>query len=409
MQIAIIGGGAAGFFSAITAKENNPEARVVIFEKSDKVLAKVKISGGGRCNVTNGCDSISGLCDAYPRGGKALKKAFHNFNNKDTIKWFETRGVPLVIQDDQRVFPKSGHSQTIIDCLVNEAKRLGVEINILMPVKEIIPIGDQLQIGFVNEDQKPELFDRVIVTTGGSPKRSGLEWLEKLGHKIEAPVPSLFSFNIKNDDITELMGVSVDTASLRIQGTKLVSEGSLLVTHWGLSGPAILKLSSFGARILSEMHYKFKVQVNWTGIQNNELVLNDLKELAQSHPGKLLSNFRPFGIPGRIWGYLLEKVDQIESKTWRDLSKKDLNRIVNILTNDVYEVDGRTTFKDEFVTCGGVSLENVNMGTMESKVCKNLNFAGEVLDIDAITGGFNLQAAWTTGWIAGRALRSVEV
>lgn len=402
MQIAIIGGGAAGFFAAIAAKENYPGARVVIFEKSDQVLAKVKISGGGRCNVTNGCNSISELCSAYPRGGRNLKKAFHIFNNKHTIAWFEARGVPLIIQDDLRVFPASNSSRSIIDCLLAEASRLGIEIKTGMPVKSIRPVDDKLEIRFNHGTPESETFDKIIVTTGGSPQRAGLSWLEKPGHKIEDPVPSLFSFNMPDDPVTGLMGVAVENARVKIQGTKLESDGPLLITHWGMSGPAILKLSSFGARILSDMNYNFKIQVNWANEINNELVSGQLNEILKDHQHKLLCNFRPFSLPARLWLYLLEKIELPGNKTWGEIGKKGMNRLVNVICNDIYPVNGRTKFKDEFVTCGGVSLESVDMNTMQSRVCKNLYFAGEVLDIDAITGGFNFQAAWTTGWIAGR-------
>jgi predicted Rossmann fold flavoprotein len=402
MQIAIIGGGAAGFFAAIAAKENYPVDRVVIFEKSDQVLSKVKISGGGRCNVTNGCDSISELCSAYPRGGRSLKKAFHLFNNKHTIAWFESRGVPLIIQDDLRVFPASNSSQSIIDCLMNEATRLGVEMQLQAPVRAISQVHQKLKIEFVNTDIPPLLFDKVIVTTGGSPERKGLEWLETLGHKIEAPVPSLFSFNLPDARIAGLMGVSAEMAKVKIQGAKLESDGPLLFTHWGMSGPAILKLSSFGARILSDLNYSFNINVNWANESNHELVSELINEILKDHHNKLLSNFRPYALPSRLWFYLLEKIGLADQQTWGGIGKKGINRLVNVLTNDIYTVNGRTTFKDEFVTCGGISLDSVDLSSMQSKVCKNLYFAGEVLDIDGITGGFNFQSAWTTGWIAGK-------
>ena len=403
MTIAIIGGGAAGFFAAITAKEFNPDARIVVFEKSEQVLAKVKISGGGRCNVTNGCDSIAELCRAYPRGGKQLKKAFHHFSNMDTIKWFEKRGVPLVVQPDLRVFPESGNSQSIIDCLLHEAGRFGIEIRKGNSIKEVMPSENRFEIYFDANEQCRETFDRIIITTGGSPKRKGLEWLEKLGHRIEEPVPSLFSFNMPGENIRELMGVAMDKAFVRIQGTNLQAEGPLLITHWGMSGPVILKLSSFGARILHDMNYRFNIQVNWAGESNNELVFNDLSGLSRLHPKKSLANFKSFDLPGRLWLFILAKAGLDENRCWGEIGRKGLNKLVNILTNDVYEVKGQTTFKDEFVTCGGVSLDSVDMSTMESRVCKGLYFAGEVLDIDGITGGFNLQAAWTTGYAAGKA------
>lgn len=402
MKIGIIGGGAAGFFSAITAKENYPDATVVIFEKSRKLLAKVKISGGGRCNVTNGCTSISELCKAYPRGGRQLKKAFHVFNTKHTMEWFAARGVPLVIQDDQCVFPVSQDSQSIIDCFLKESRRLGIEIKRGMGVQAIKPVGEQLELAFQADEQYALLFDKVIVTTGGSPQRRGLDWLAALNHPIEPPVPSLFTFNMPQEAITKLMGVVVDPVLVNIQGTKVKSEGPLLVTHWGMSGPAILKLSAFGARLVNEMGYDFKVQVNWIHEQNSNIVMGVLENIISEHPNKLLSNIKPYGLSERLWLFLLDKCELIARKKWGELGKKGLNKLINVLTNDVYAVKGISKFRDEFVTCGGVSLQSIDLNTMQSKVCKNLYFAGEVLDIDAITGGYNLQAAWTTGFIAGQ-------
>lgn len=399
MKVAIIGGGAAGFFSAIAAKENYPSADVTIFEKSTKLLAKVKVSGGGRCNVTNACDSVEELCKAYPRGGKSLKKLFLRFSNKDTIKWFESRGVALKTQDDQCVFPKSNVSQSIIDCLINETKRLKITIKTSSSVSTIQGIDNQLILSFLNEEN--QLFDKVIVATGGSPKRSGFEWLEKLNHEIENPVPSLFTFNMPQESITSLMGITVPQTMVSIQGTKLKSNGALLVTHWGMSGPAILKLSAFGARILSDLDYQFTLQVNWVNQQNNELVANEIQQIIDNNPQKQLTSIRPFGLPTRLWEYLLVRVQFAHDKKWNQLGNKGLNKLVNLLTNDEYQVSGKTTFKEEFVTCGGISLESIDLKTMQSNVCKNLYYAGEVVDIDAITGGYNFQGAWTTGFIAG--------
>jgi predicted Rossmann fold flavoprotein len=404
MNVAIIGGGAAGFFSAITVKENYPSATVTILEKAKKVLAKVKISGGGRCNLTNGSHSISELCKAYPRGGKFLKKHFHTFSNKDTIEWFELRGVPLVIQSDNCVFPKSQDSQSIIDCFLREAKRLNVLIETNKEVKSINAVDNQLQIHFSNEEISSRLFDKVIVTTGGSPKPEGLKWLEEIGHNIEQPVPSLFSFNIPNNSITKLMGIVADSVQTCIQGTKIKSDGTLLITHWGMSGPAILKLSSFGARLLNENDYKFSLQINWANEQNNDIVFEYLNSVVSDNPLKMLGNVRPFGLSERLWLYLLEKLDQPKTKKWGELGKKGINKIVSILTNDIYEVNGKSTHAEEFVTCGGVSLHSIDQNTLQSKHCKNLYFAGEVLDIDAITGGYNLQGAWTTGFVAGKLM-----
>ncbi len=402
MNVAIIGGGAAGFFSAIHAKMNYPEAQVVLYEKTKKLLSKVKISGGGRCNVTNGCTSIRELSKAYPRGEKELKKAFRIFNTKHTMEWFESRKVPLMVQEDNCVFPVSQDSQSIIDCFYNEAKKLGVQIEMSKGIKSIQKKGKQLKLEFIKEEHYSRTFDKVIVATGGSPKRTGLEWLEKLGHQIKDPVPSLFTFNMPQEKITSLMGIVVENAAASIQGTKLKANGPLLITHWGMSGPAILKLSAFGARILSENNYTFKVQVNWLNIQNTELVLDELKNIVHVHGKKIVANYRPYLLPERLWFYLLEKCEIPKEKRWGDLGKKGLNKLINILTHDIYSVKGKTTFKEEFVTCGGVSLESIDCKTMQSKVCPNLYFTGEVMDIDGITGGYNFQAAWTTAFIAGK-------
>lgn len=401
MKVAVIGGGAAGFFAAIHAKINHPSAQVIIYEKSKKLLAKVKVSGGGRCNVTNGCTEIKELVKAYPRGGKKLKQAFLIFSTQDTMEWFESRGVHLVIQEDNCVFPVSQSSQSVIDCMMIEARTLGVVIEMTKGVKTIKRVDDNLEIGF--GDKYPAvLMDKVIVATGGSPKRSGLTWLEDLNHKIEDPVPSLFTFNMPSESVKELMGIVVEKTLVSIQGTKLKADGPLLITHWGMSGPAILKLSAFGARLLSEIGYEFKVQVNWVNEVNNEVVLNLLKDIVAEHSNKILANYRPYLLPERLWHYLLQKGDLSLKKRWGELGKKGINKLVNLLTNDVYSVKGKTTFKEEFVTCGGISLESIDFSTMQSKVCPNLYFAGEVMDIDGITGGYNFQSAWTTGFIAGK-------
>ncbi len=402
MRVAIIGGGAAGFFAAIAAKENHPNARVTIFEKSKKLLSKVKVSGGGRCNVTNGCTNIKELSRAYPRGEKKLKKAFRTFCTKDTMEWFESRGVPLMIQEDNCVFPVSQDSQSIIDCFLKETKKLKIKIETGKGVKAIETNGNSLKLHFLKDQFPSEVFDKVIVATGGSPKRSGLEWLEALGHKIADPVPSLFTFNMPSEPVTDLMGIVVENTIVIIQGTKLKSDGPLLITHWGMSGPAILKLSAFGARILSEMNYECNTQVNWTNIQNDQIVREDLNGIVQAHPNRMLANFRPYALPERLWLFLLERISLPKEKRWNELGKKGLNKLTHVLTNDVYAVKGKTTFKEEFVTCGGVSLESIDFNTMQSRVCKNLYFSGEVMDIDGITGGYNFQSAWTTAFIAGK-------
>ncbi|MGH1434392.1 MAG: NAD(P)/FAD-dependent oxidoreductase [Lewinella sp.] len=402
MKVAIIGGGAAGFFAALAAKENHPTAEVTILEKSSKLLAKVKVSGGGRCNVTNGCTAIPELIKAYPRGTRQLRKAFRVFSTQDTMNWFEQRGVPLVTQEDNCVFPESQSSQSIIDCFLKEARRLEVNIKTGYGVSALQQHKEQWLLSFLKEEQAPELFDKVIVATGGSPKRSGLRWLEDLGHKIEEPVPSLFTFNMPGEAVRELMGVVVEPALANIQGTKLKADGPLLITHWGMSGPAILKLSAHGARILSEKDYRFNVQINWTASRNDDTVRDDLKSIARSHPKKNAGNLAPYDLPKRLWRFLLTKAQLTEDKIWGEIGKNGINKLVSLLTNDVYAVQGKTTFKEEFVTCGGVSLQDVDFKTLQSRVCKNLYFAGEVLDIDGITGGYNFQSAWTTAFIAGK-------
>jgi len=399
MNVAIIGGGASGFFAALSVKEHHPNAIVTIYEKSKKLLSKVKISGGGRCNVTNAETDIKELAKAYPRGEKKLKKAFYEFNTSHTMDWFESRGVALVTQEDGCVFPVSQDSQTIIDCFLSESRRLGIDINVSTGVKSILTEEEKVKLDF-GEWQKS--FDKVIVATGGAPLRKGLNWLDNLGLSIEDPVPSLFTFNMPNENITELMGIVVKETLTSIQGTKLKGDGPLLVTHWGMSGPAILKLSAFGARVLSETDYNFNVQVNWVNETNHEAVSQELKMIIANEPNKILANYRPYLLPERLWHYLIDKSGLKQRSKWNEIGKKGVNRLINILTNDVYAVNGKTTFKEEFVTCGGVSLDSINFKTMSSKEHPNLYFAGELTDIDGITGGYNFQSAWTTGYIAGR-------
>jgi len=403
MRIAIIGGGAAGFFSALSVKENYSESEVVIFEKSKRTLSKVKISGGGRCNVTNGCFKVSELCKAYPRGGKKLRKAFKLFNTRDTMNWFESRNVPLVIQQDACVFPQSQNSQTVIDCFVNEARKNRIKIQLSSGVESIKNHNGQLKISFGKPELQPLYFDKVIICTGGSPKSSGLEWVKTLGHTIVDPVPSLFTFNMPSEPVKKLMGIVVEKTMVSVPGTKLKSDGPLLITHWGMSGPAILKLSSFGARILSELNYDFEILVNWVNEKNKNLVKEQLISISNEHSKKKIINYRPYtGISNRLWEYLIDRAKISNERMWGELGSKSHNKLKDILTNDRYKVSGKTTFKEEFVTCGGVSLDDIDMNTMQSKIIPQLYFAGEVMDIDAITGGYNFQAAWTTGFIAGK-------
>lgn len=399
MRVAIIGGGAAGFFSALSVKEHHPNSKVTIFEKSNKLLSKVKVSGGGRCNVTHACFSPSQLSKSYPRGGKHLKKAFSIFQTKDTIEWFSRRGVELKAEEDGRMFPTTDNSQTIIDCFLKEASQKNIKILEQSPIRKIVPEKEGYTLHL---EGRSEHFNKVIIATGGSPKMSGFYWLQQLGHSISPPLPSLFTFNIPSDQVKILMGLVVENATVRIQGTKLSHSGPVLITHWGMSGPAILKLSAWGAREFAENNYNFNIQINWLSIKSdedaNEIIDNELPHMRK----KKIMNACPFELPNRMWKFLLEKVGINPDSVWLELSKKNRNKLLNILLNDIYEVKGKTTFKEEFVTCGGIKLSDISFTSMESRVCKNLYFAGEVLDIDGITGGFNFQGAWTTGYIAGK-------
>ncbi len=401
-RIAIIGGGAAGFFLAVNLKERLPEADVCIFEKSHKVLAKVEISGGGRCNCTNSFAEVKDLKSVYPRGDKLMKRLMKVFSHEDAYRWFEEHGVPLTTQDDQCVFPKSQDSHSIINCLTSHARNLGVKVFTGCPCREITPLEEGG--GFELENT---IFDKVVITTGGSPQRKGLEWLERLGHTIVEPVPSLFTFNIKSPALRRLMGTVVENATASIPATKLRSSGPLLITHWGMSGPAILRLSSYAARHLSDNNYTAPLSINWTGEGNTDRVIEHLTLLAQTNSQKHLSTLRPYNIPQRLWDYLIAKSELTTDKRWAEVGRKGINRLANILTNDSYTIEGKSAFREEFVTCGGISLSDINMSTMESKVCPGMYFAGEVLDIDAVTGGFNFQAAWTTAFVIAKEIASI--
>ena len=396
MNIVVIGGGAAGFMAAITAKESNPEANVTILEKTDKVLAKVKVSGGGRCNVTNATFSISQLIKNYPRGGKQLKKSFNHFFTSDTVNWFKNKGVILKTESDNRMFPSSNSSQTIVDILLNTTKNLNIRISYKSKVSAITPTNNGADLSVNGETIS---YEKVIIASGGTPKANGLDWLTLLGYTIVKPVPSLFTFNIPKNPITELMGVSLSNVTTSIKGSKLKQSGPLLITHWGMSGPAILKLSAWGAQDLSKLNYSFTVQVNWLAM-NEEYLRQKFTALSSSR--KQMYNHNPFDIPKRLWHFMLNKLEIPETQIWNELAKKHKNRLINMLINDEFEVKGKTTFKEEFVSCGGIDLSEINMETMQSKRHKGIYFAGELLNIDGVTGGFNFQAAWTTGYLAGK-------
>jgi predicted Rossmann fold flavoprotein len=401
IRIAVIGGGAAGFFSAIHAAESGKN-EVTIFERSTKLLQKVKVSGGGRCNVTHATFDIKQLCQSYPRGDKQLRSAFNRFTTSDTVKWFEDRKVKLKTEADGRMFPTTDDSQTIIDCLTREATRSKIQVETGSEVKNVIP---SFAGGFelVLKDGRRLQFDKVIITTGGSQKEEDFMMIKAFGHEIVEPVPSLFTFNIPNDVLVELQGLSVDPVKIKIPEAKIEYSGPVLVTHWGLSGPAVLKLSSVGARKLAEKQYEFAVQVNWLNDKKEEALRQELFNIKAANPGKQIGNLLPFKLPSRLVEHLLSKSGINESKRWADVSKEEINKLAQHVLYDTYQVQGKTTFKEEFVTCGGVQLSEVDFKSMQSRKVKGLYFAGEVLDIDALTGGFNFQAAWTTGFIAGTA------
>ena len=401
MKVIVLGGGAAGIFAAVNCVVNNA-AEVLVIEKSNKLLAKVKVSGGGRCNVTHACFDNSELIKNYPRGGKELRAAFSRFTAADTISWFRERGVDLKAEEDGRMFPVTDSSQAIVDCLLHEAKKNNITIRQGTEVHKVRKEKEKFYL--LLSDKQEISCDKLLIATGGHPKLSSYEWIEKLGHSIITPVPSLFTFNLKDKEITRLMGISVPEVRISIQNTKLSYEGALLITHWGFSGPAVLKLSAWGARILNEMSYNYMVKVSWLPHDTESDLKDKLFLLKKNQADSKMINTNNFHFPKRLWDYFIARAGISETTRWADLSNKNLSRLVEVLLNDSYPAEGKTTFKEEFVTCGGVSLKEVDFRTMESKIIPGLFFAGEVLDIDGITGGFNFQAAWTTAWIAAQAL-----
>ena len=397
-DIIIVGGGAAGFFSAINIVEKNPKLKVAILERGNEVLQKVRISGGGRCNVTHACFEPNELVKFYPRGEKELRGPFHQFCSGDTIEWFEKHGVELKIEADGRMFPVSNSSQTIIDCFLLATQKLGIAVLTAQSVQSIFKQETHWKIETQTENYVTE---KLILATGSNPKI--WEMLQNYGHAVVSPVPSLFTFNIKDSRIKELPGVATH-ATVKVKDTKLTSSGPLLITHWGMSGPAILKLSAWGARILHDKNYQFTIFVNWLNDSEKEEVEKKLKDLKQEHAKKAVSKKSPFELTNRLWESLV-LASGIESETkWADLSKIQLTNLVNQLINGTFQVNGKSTFKEEFVTAGGIDLKEINFKTMESKLHENLYFAGEIVNIDAITGGFNFQNAWTSGFIVANSI-----
>lgn len=385
MKIAVVGAGAAGCFCAIELKRRLPSSTVDVFESGRKPLAKVAITGGGRCNLTNSFEGISSLDEAYPRGDKLMRRVFSCFSHKDTWNWFSKEGVKLVLQEDNCVFPASQDAMQIVNLLLTRMDRLGVSVHTGIKVESVKSLLDE--------------YDNVVVTTGGSPSPEGFWMLEGLDLEIVPPVPSLFTFNLPDSPVRELTGTVVEKTSVSLAGTKFRAGGPLLITHWGMSGPAILKLSSYAARSLAESGYIATLLVNWTG-DDEAQVRETLSLISRDNPAKLVVNSHPGPIPSRLWVYLVSKARIRDNARWSEIGSKGMNKLTDILINDTYQVKGRSQFKEEFVTCGGVALSNIDYKTLECKKHPGLYFAGEVLDVDAITGGFNLQAAWSMGYRA---------
>lgn len=413
--IIVIGGGAAGFFSAINAAINFPENKIIILEKSNKILSKVRVSGGGRCNVTHHCFENNELIKNYPRGEKELRQVFSQFSVQDTIDWFLKRGVKLKVEPDGRMFPESNSSETIINCFLQEAQKYNIDINLNEEVLELnsdnvsSSVVENFNLRFdsaqrdnviVKTSKQTYAADAVICSIGGHNQEKNYAFLKQCGHTIDELIPSLFTLNLPQSHIKELMGLSVKSGTVKVIGTKHQYTGPVLITHWGLSGPAVLKLSAFAAYDFFKLNYQAGISLNWTGTLNEEVLKEELS--LQLGSKALIVNTPLFEIPKRLWEYLVLRSDIPLSKPWIELGKKQLNKLAQVLCNDVYDMHGKTTFKEEFVTSGGINLKEVNFKTMESKKIAHLFFCGEVLNIDGITGGFNFQNAWSTAWIAAK-------
>lgn len=405
MQVIVIGGGAAGFFGAIACRETSPHTHVTLLEAGATPLSKVRISGGGRCNVTHACFDPAHLVQHYPRGGRALRGAFSRFQPKDTVAWFQQRGIALKTEADGRMFPTTDDSATIVNGLMESAHQQGVELRTKAMVADVRRRDQGFEVSLKSGERV--VGDRLLLATGSNPK--GYAIARHLGHIINPPVPSLFTFNITDPHLHDLAGISVESvhAQLHCDGQKpLKQEGPLLITHWGMSGPAILKLSAWGARMLHDCHYRATLRIHWCPGFTADQVRSTLMAFKQENPKRAIATASPFSLSRRLWGYLVRKAEITEGEgdRWAHLSKKNLNRLVQEITQSEFAIVSKGVFKDEFVTCGGVNLKEVNFKTMESRLCPGLFFAGEILDIDGVTGGFNFQSAWTTGWIAGQAI-----
>lgn len=401
-KLIVAGGGAAGIFCAVNAARLSPGLKVIVFEKSNRLLSKVAISGGGRCNLTHHCFSVAELIKFYPRGSKFLKKAFGYFNPSDTIEWFESRGLPVKAEKDGRMFPVTDQSGDVIRCLLNEADKYQVEIRFNRAITGLSPSDSKLRVQL--SDGSDELADFVCYAVGGQPKIHTIEWLQLMNHRVIPPIPSLFTFNIPNTSMGKLMGISVQEVSIKITGTSFSQRGPLLFTHWGISGPAVLKLSAWAARELHAMNYEFTVQVNWIPDFHEQSCAELFLSRRTAHPLRKLMNDCPFQLPFRFWAWLLDQSDISDEIRWTDLTVKHRNLLARNCCSSQLRVKGKTTFKEEFVTAGGIDLADIDAHTMESKHIPHLYFAGEVMDIDGVTGGFNFQHAWTSGFLVAQSV-----
>lgn len=404
--VMVIGGGAAGFFGAITCAEKDPAATVILYEKTNKLLSKVRVSGGGRCNVTHQCFNPHQFSQFYPRGGKFLKVPLKEFGAAETVAWFRERGVCLQAEADGRMFPDTNNSATIVNCLMAAAQKAGVKIETGMAIENITPplSGSGWPYRLLLANDQTITADKILITTGGAPKMESYRWLRELGFSIQEPVPSLFTFNVPGSPLQELAGISIAKAKVKIAGQALENEGPLLITHWGFSGPAILKLSAWGARLLHHLQYQFTLLINWvpdhTETTLREFMLRHRREFAR----RTIAAHPLFGLPQRLWKALTDLAGISDQVKWAELPAKNQNKLLEYLLRAPFDVRGKTTFKEEFVTCGGIDLSEVEAATMQSKKQPGIYFAGEVLDIDGVTGGFNFQGAWTTGYLAGQAI-----
>jgi len=410
-KIVVVGGGAAGFFCAIQVAELHPDWEIYILEKSSKLLSKVKVSGGGRCNVTHACPEIETLLKKYPRGARFLKKAFYQFATLDTIEWFKKNGVDLHTEKDGRMFPTTNNSDTIIDCFLRKVHQYEIKVLTGQELVQVEKMNNTNDSNFILTlaSEKKITADAICLATGGMLKSDKLNWLTKLGHTIVAPVPSLFTFNLVDKKITTLMGVAVENAVIQWKGNKITEQGPLLITHWGISGPAAIKLSAWCARELANDNYEGEIIINWTPEYNEATLKMEWINLRMDLGRREMGTKNPFNLPQRLWQYLLQEAGISFTTKWADLKSTEQHQLIQLLTRTTLQVKGKTTFKEEFVTCGGVTLTEIEAATMESKMVPGLHFAGEMMDVDGITGGFNFQHAWTSGWLAAQHIGNQSI